>query len=90
MVDPFSCSLRPWDWVRVRDYPPLPMPERFLLWCERITRNTRKFKRPHHLFLRQCFVPFFGLPDNRIFIDELGRLLHASRSEPLAYIDGSS
>ncbi len=83
-MNPFTCSID----RKEREYPPLPMPERFQLWCERIERNTRRFKkRPHHLFLRQCFVEFFSLPDNKVSIDDLGRLLHASRSEPLAQFD---
>lgn len=86
-MNPFTCSIDKCP-RNPRDYPPLPMPERFRLWCKRIERNTRRFKkRPHHLLLRQCFVGFFQLPDNRVSIDSLGRLLHASRSEPLAQID---
>ena len=84
-MNPCTCSTRE---KPKRDYPPLPIPTRFKLWCERIARNTRRFKRPHHLSLRECFVTAFALPDNRVLIDEQGRLLHASRSEPLCSIDG--
>lgn len=81
----FSCSTD--KHKHPRTYPPLPMPERFRLWCARIERNTRHFqKRPHRLLLRACFVEHFRLPDNQVFIDSQGRLLHASRSEPLAYV----